>query len=429
MTHKFAPISLFFLLPLLTGCMSRAETSVPENAAFCDDITKHVQQVEQLHVASGTTDCTPDDVQTTVCNYDTVYGMWFPYLDYAETLAGKTADQFRESMRQRFQQAADMGINTVYLHVRAFGDAYYNSALFPQAKEVSDYDPFPILLEEAHQLHLSVHAWVNPLRLQKDSGMTAMPDSCPVKQWYNDAEKKGTYLTKVNDHWWLNPAYPEVRQLIADGVSEIVTQYNVDGIHLDDYFYPTTEAAFDAAAFAEAKADDLKQFRLAQVNTMMQQIYNTIKTASSDIQLSVSPQGTMDGNYTKQYADVRRWGTESGYCDVLIPQLYFGFENETAPFAETLHTWTETVSSDAVSLVIGIGTHKCGKEDIWAGSGSMEWCNTPTLPIQQAALVLETDGTDGVAVYDYDTTFQPDTAADALTQIREALGELFRAGK
>lgn len=429
MTHKFAPISLLFLLPLLTGCMSRAETSVPENAAFCDDITKHVQQVEQLHVASGTTDCTPDDVQATVCNYDTVYGMWFPYLDYAETLAGKTADQFRESMRQRFQQAADMGINTVYLHVRAFGDAYYNSALFPQAKEVNDYDPFSILLEEAHQLHLSVHAWVNPLRLQKDSGMTAMPDSYPVKQWYNDAEKKGTYLTKVNDHWWLNPAYPEVRQLIADGISEIVTQYNVDGIHLDDYFYPTTEAAFDAAAFAEAKADDLKQFRLAQVNAMMQQIHSTVKTASSDIQLSVSPQGTMDGNYTKQYADVRRWGAESGYCDVLIPQLYFGFENETAPFAETLHTWTETVSSDAVSLVIGIGTHKCGKEDTWAGSGSMEWCNTPTLPIQQAALVLETDGTDGVAVYDYDTTFQPDTAADALTQIREALGELFREGK
>ena len=203
----------------------------------------------------------------------------------------------------------------------------------------------------------------------------------------------------------------------------------MDGIHLDDYFYPTTETAFDAAAFADAKADDLGAFRLEQVNAMVQQIYSTVKAASPAIQLSISPQGTMDGNYTKQYADVRRWGTETGYCDVLIPQLYYGFANETAPFAEALQTWTETVSSESVSLVIGIGTHKCGKEDTWAGSGSMEWCSEPTLPIRQAKLALETNGTDGVAVYDYETTFQPDTAADALSQIREALGKLFRNGK
>lgn len=429
MTHKIIPIFSAFLLAFLSGCAAQTEQSVPENAAFCDDITKHVQQVEQLHVASGTTDCTPDDTETAAYHYDTVYGMWFPYLDYGEILAGKTADQFRDAVRQRFQQVADMGINTVYLHLRAFGDAYYQSALFPPAKEVGDYDPFSILLEEAHQLHLSVHGWVNPLRLQKDSAMAAMPDSYPVKQWYSDPQKNGTYLCKVGEYWWLNPAYPEVRRLVADGVAEILAQYHVDGIHLDDDFYPTTETAFDAAAFADAKADDLGAFRLEQVNAMVQQIYSTVKAASPAIQLSISPQGTMDGNYTKQYADVRRWGTETGYCDVLIPQLYYGFANETAPFAETLQTWTETVSSESVSLVIGIGTHKCGKEDTWAGSGSMEWCSEPTLPIRQAKLALETNGTDGVAVYDYETTFQPDTAADALSQIREALGKLFRNGK
>ena len=211
MTHKIIPIFSAFLLAFLSGCAAQTEQSVPENAAFCDDITKHVQQVEQLHVASGTTDCTPDDTETAAYHYDTVYGMWFPYLDYGEILAGKTADQFRDAVRQRFQQVADMGINTVYLHLRAFGDAYYQSALFPPAKEVGDYDPFSILLEEAHQLHLSVHGWVNPLRLQKDSAMAAMPDSYPVKQWYSDPQKNGTYLCKVGEYWWLNPAYPEVR--------------------------------------------------------------------------------------------------------------------------------------------------------------------------------------------------------------------------
>ena len=396
MTHKITRFLTLFLLVSLGGCTVQSEHHVPENAAFCDDLTKHVQQVQQLHVASGTTPCptkTPDTAA--VCNYQTTYGMWFPYLDYADTLAGKTAEQFRESMHQRFQQAADMGINTVYLHLRAFGDAYYCSQLFPPAAAVGDFDPLPILLEEAHRLHLSVHGWINPLRLQNDAGMGALSDRYQIGQWYRDSQKNGTYLCKVGDYWWLNPAYPEVRQLIADGVAEIVQQYEVDGIHLDDYFYPTTETAFDAAAFADVKADNLNQFRLSQVNEMIQQIYSTVKAKSPELLLSISPQGTMDGNYTKQYADVRRWGSEAGYCDVLIPQVYFGFENEAAPFSETVTEWVQTVTYDSVSLVIGIGTHKYGKVDQWAGSGSMEWTTQWDLPVRQATQVLETDGTDG----------------------------------
>ena len=142
MTHKITRFLTLFLLVSLGGCTVQSEHHVPENAAFCDDLTKHVQQVQQLHVASGTTPCptkTPDTAA--VCNYQTTYGMWFPYLDYADTLAGKTAEQFRESMHQRFQQAADMGINTVYLHLRAFGDAYYCSQLFPPSGSSGRFRP------------------------------------------------------------------------------------------------------------------------------------------------------------------------------------------------------------------------------------------------------------------------------------------------
>ena len=226
MTHKITRFLTLFLLVSLGGCTAHSEHHIPENAAFCDDLTKHVQQVQQLHVASGTTPCptkTPDTAA--VCNYQTTYGMWFPYLDYADTLAGKTAEQFRESMHQRFQQAADMGINTVYLHLRAFGDAYYCSQLFPPAAAVGDFDPLPILLEEAHRLHLSVHGWINPLRLQNDAGMGALSDRYQIGQWYRDSQKNGTYLCKVGDYWWLNPAYPEVRQLIADAYSELARSF------------------------------------------------------------------------------------------------------------------------------------------------------------------------------------------------------------
>ena len=129
----------------------------------------------------------------------------FPIWTTPTLLQEKRQKQFRESMHQRFQQAADMGINTVYLHLRAFGDAYYCSQLFPPAAAVGDFDPLPILLEEAHRLHLSVHGWINPLRLQNDAGMGAFSDHYQVGQWYRDSQKNGTYLCKVGDYWWLNP--------------------------------------------------------------------------------------------------------------------------------------------------------------------------------------------------------------------------------
>ena len=91
MTHKITRFLTLFLLVSLGGCTVQSEHHVPENAAFCDDLTKHVQQVQQLHVASGTTPYptkTPDTAA--VCNYQTTYGMWFPYLDYADTY-GKNA--------------------------------------------------------------------------------------------------------------------------------------------------------------------------------------------------------------------------------------------------------------------------------------------------------------------------------------------------
>ena len=417
---------IFAAVLLLCGCTFHTGRAVPENAQFCDNLADRVQSLEQLHLTATTA---PAAEETACVQYDPTYAMWFPVMDYAETLQGKDAESFRAEMRRRFQQAADMGINTVYLHVRAYWDAYYASALFPAgeyAGETLDFDPLEIMLEEAHELGLSAHAWINPMRGQTDEGMQQMGTQFPVKQWYEDTEKRGTYLVKSGVLWWLNPAYPEVRQLIADGVREIVAQYPVDGIHLDDYFYPTADAAFDAAAFGASGESDLTQFRLAQTNAMVQQIYQTVKSVNPALQVSISPQGTMHGNYESQFSDVRRWAAEAGYCDVLIPQVYFGFENEVAPFAETTAMWAETVTCPAVSLVVGIGTHKMGREDTWAGSGSQEWLEHSDIPARQVELILSMAQVHGVAIYDYATTFQPETAVEAMQQQVEEIQELLR---
>ncbi len=412
------------LLLTLCGCTQKTSQPSPKDALFCDNLAEQVQSVEQLHIATEPT-AAPDSSQ--VLSYDKTYAMWFPVMDYAETLTGKSADHFRTAMRERFQKAADMGINTVFLHVRAYQDAYYSSALFPMgsyASDALDYDPLAIMTEEAHALQLSVHAWINPLRCQKDAGMAAMDNCYPIRQWYDDTEKNGTYLVKVDDYWWLNPAYPEVRQLIADGAAEIVRNYDIDGIHLDDYFYPTTDASFDAQAFQQSGNASLSKFRLEQTSAMLRLLYETVHNIKPDAVLSVSPQGTMQGNYDSQFSDVKRWASESGYCDMLIPQVYFGFENETAPFEDTVALWTKTATCADVSLVIGIGTHKYGKEDIWAGTGSREWQENLDIPSRQVKFLLAMEHIDGIAVYDYSTTFKPDTAAAEMAQQVAAMAEL-----
>ncbi len=405
------------------GCTQKTGNSVPEDAMFCDNLAERVQE-EQLHVetATGITEFSPSDSAP-------VYAMWFPVMEYADTLQGKSQDEFRQAMRKRFQKTADLGINTVYLHVRAYQDAYYPSERFPWGSYADadiDFDPLAVLLEEAHAQNLSAHAWINPLRCPTDKAMQEMNDQYTIKQWYNSPEKNGTYLVQVENNWWLNPAYPEVRQFIADGAAEIAERYPVDGIHIDDYFYPTTDSSFDLAAFSESGGTDLTAFRLEQTNAMVQAIYQAVKKADAAMQFSISPQGTMQGNYAHQYADVKRWASEPGFCDVLIPQIYYGFENETAPFIDTVSAWTEAVTAESVSLVVGIGTHKMGKEDTWAGSGCHEWQEHSDIPQRQVEYLLQCKDVSGIAIYDYDTTFAPETAAEAMAQQVQAIQALLR---
>lgn len=424
--RKFSgSLILLILLCFLCGCTQKTSQPTPKDALFCDNITDHVQSVEQLHVATQTTSHSNDS--SAAIAYDTTYAMWFPVMDYAETLTGQDAEGFRAAIRKRFQNAAAMGINTVFLHVRAYQDAYYSSELFPMgsyADTAIAYDPLKIMTEEAHALSLSVQAWINPLRGPDDAGMEAMDNTYPVRQWYDNAQTNGTYLVKVDGRWWLNPAYPEVRQLIADGAEEILQNYDVDGIHIDDYFYPTTDAAFDQAAFTESGASDLAAFRLKQTNDMVQLLYQTVHAANPNAVFSISPQGTLQGNYSSQFADVKTWASQSGYCDMLIPQIYFGFENETAPFADTVSLWTQAVTCPEVSLVIGIGTHKYGKEDVWAGSGSTEWQEHSDIPARQVEFLLSLEHIGGIAIYDYSTTFAPDTAAEGMAQQVAAITEM-----
>ncbi len=408
------------MLLLLTGC---GETAFTQSC--------YIQEVAQLHpdiiLPAAAQDRTEaDGISSEPLNYDTVRAVWIPVMQYGTWMTGQSAEQFRSHVQEAFRNCAAIGINTVYLHVRSYGDAYYNSSLFPKGSYLDGgYDPLAIMLEEAHALSLSAHAWINPMRCAGTERLSRTDERYILRQWYDDPQKNGTYLVNVSDTWYLNPAYEEVRALIADGVTEILEQYDVDGIHIDDYFYPTQDAAFDAAAFAESAETDLAAWRKENCSAMVKAIYDAVKAHDERLLFGISPQGNLSATRDKLYADAALWCSTEGYCDYIVPQIYYGFENSTCPFAETAAVWAE-IATEA-KLVLGLAPYKIGITDKWAGSGSEEWRTDPTVLSREAALAAELDGVEGIALYCYASLFEPDASVQTMVEAEvERIGESWK---
>lgn len=354
-----------------------------------------------------------------VLNYSEQKGIWISYLEYSSAMMNKSAKAFRSTIGEYFDNVKALSFNTVYVQVRAFGDAYYRSELFPTGDRYNgtigaklSYDPLEIMVEEAHSRNLSVHAWINPMRLMTDSQMKGLSDSYTIKKWYNDSDKCGKYIVKSDGRWYLNPAYPEVEKLISDGISEIVSGYDVDGIQIDDYFYPTTAASFDSAAYkASGTSKSISSWRTDNINDMVKRMNKTVHSANSSVLFGISPQGSVSNNYDTLYADVKTWCSSSDCCDYILPQVYFGFENATLPYEDTIALWSSMTSSGNVKLVIGLAGYKIGAADAYAGaSGKNEWINNSDILSRQMKAAKKLSNYGGVAIFRYGSVFEPESS-------------------
>lgn len=358
-------------------------------------------------------------------NFDEQKGFWITYLEYASILRNKSEKSFRNSISEYFDNISDLGFNTVYVQVRAFGDAYYDSELFPSGEQFDGtigtenrFDALKVMIECAHERGISVHAWVNPMRTMTTSQIEKLDNSYTIKKWYNS--KRGDYIVKSGDRWYLNPAYDEVTDLIAAGITEIAANYKVDGIQIDDYFYPTTDKSFDSAAYAEmGNGKSLSDWRISNVNKMVKKLYKAVHSANDTVVFGISPQGSVENNYGELYADVRKWCSESGYCDYILPQVYFGFDNAALPYADVIALWNGMVKSSDVKLVIGLAAYKVGAEDGYAGSGKREWLENSDILARQMKLAESLGNYGGVALYRYDSVFNP--TSDAAAQVSKEI--------
>lgn len=336
-------------------------------------------------------------------NYSEVKGMWISYIDLAGIMSGSEGD-FRSGISYIYDNCKSLGINTVYVHVRSHGDAYYSSDFFPRTKYLGGtYDPLDVMIEEAHARGLSFQAWINPLRgcavsdIKRESGY-------PMYSWAGGE----TRLVQVGSYYYLNPAYSEVIELIADGAREITANYDVDGVHIDDYFYPTTDSYFDSAAFSQSGLSSLSEFRLANCDKLVSSLYKAVKRGNISAIFGVSCQGSIYNNYNYMYADVKKWCTESGYIDYIMPQIYYGFKNSAEPFEECVSTWNNLAYSGNIPLIVGITAAKLGLEDKWAGAGNQEWITDEDILKRQFLVSCEQPSYGGVGIYSYGAVFNAD---------------------
>jgi uncharacterized lipoprotein YddW (UPF0748 family) len=344
----------------------------------------------------------------------TLVGVWISFIELGGVLTGRSEADFRRNYAAMMDNCASLGINTVFVHLRPFGDALYKSDYFPWSKYVTgtvgrepSFDPLEVMLEETHKRGIAFHGWINPMRIQHAPDIGSVSEKYAVGEWFNCDERRGRFIVQHGNNWFLNPAYPEVIELIGRGAEEITQRYNVDGIHIDDYFYPTTDTSFDTDAFRESSFSDLSRFRFRNINNMVRTLYSSVKQGNPNALFGISPQGSISNNLNKMYADVEAWCRNVGFTDYIIPQIYYGFDNSTEPFIECVRRWQNMLDGSNVKLYFGLALYKIGVEDVWAGDGHMEWIQEREIIRRQIVEVRKMPDYGGIVFFSYNFLFSP----------------------
>ncbi len=340
-------------------------------------------------------------------------GVWISRFELDEWFTDATVPQARQRIDAALDTCAVMHLNTVFYHARAYADAYYASKQFPAAKAVAHlleqgFDPLSYAIEAAHRHKIELHAWLNPYRIGQLTAAT------PLKDMANAVFAcKGDY--------YYSPSNAKARALVLDGVRELLAGYDIDGIHFDDYFYPT--ALPKAAQPFEAVPEEISvaDWRRTQVDLLVSGVHSL--AAQYGVAFGISPAGNPDTCHNAMYADVARWLATAGYVDYLCPQIYYGFLHQTHPFDAALEAWTRLPRAEGVRLIGGLALYKAWQgDDLYAGTGRTEWQTDPTVTARQVVSLRQNEQTDGFVLFRYaHLSEKDDYTAAVIAALRDSI--------
>ena len=292
---------------------------------------------------------------------------------------GLTAAAQQREARQLLDMAVQMKLNAIIFQVRPHCDAFYKSPYEPwsyylQGKQGvgPGYDPLQFWITEAHKRGLELHAWFNPYRMRhpRMKGDYASSSIAKTRPDLGYALKNG--------YAWLDPGLKAVQDYSIKVIMDVVKRYDIDGVHLDDYFYPypdymhkgvfpdaRTYGAYRRAGGNLAIAD----WRRDNINRFVSRLSKTIRTSGKLIRFGISPFGIWKPNhpvgikgmnpYEQLYADSRKWMQE-GWIDYIAPQLYWSTESKDQNFTRLLDWW-RSQNIKKIDIYPGIATYKATK--------------------------------------------------------------------
>ena len=318
---------------------------------------------------------------------------------------GLSVSEMKRELLAIFDTCQKLNMNAVVLQVRPSADALYKSPHEPwswyltgeQGKApAGGFDPLEFACYQAHLRGMELHAWLNPYRALHPAQKGPVSGDHVSRELPKAVHKYGTYL-------WMDPGDPEVQKHSFQVFMDLVDRYNLDGIHIDDYFYPYPVAGQDfpdSASYAAYRSTggslSLKDWRRHNVNTMIEDVYKGIKRRKPFVKFGISPfgiyrPGVPSGikagidQYDELYADCKLW-LDEGWCDYMSPQLYWPIKQEAQSFPKLLDWWTSNNPHDR-HIWPGLYTSQLNP------NGSAKW--KPAEVVNQIGLIRKSSSTSG----------------------------------
>jgi uncharacterized lipoprotein YddW (UPF0748 family) len=392
---RTAPLTIAFAALVITACVRRTPdpTPIPPVVTQPQPVKPGEVMVDPRKVDAPTEIGVPLRGATSLSTPPSVArefrAAWVATVDNIDWPSRRdlTTEQQQRELIAIFDRARELHMNAIIFQVRPAADAMYSSALEPwsayltgaQGKAPSPaWDPLQFAVREAHARGLELHAWFNPYRARHPS------DRSPLDPTHI-ASARPALVKRYGQYLWMDPGEPAVIEQSLSVIVDVVKRYDVDGVHIDDYFYPYKESngrggmlAFPdepsyAAYTTRGGALPIDDWRRANVDTFVRQMYERVKRAKSWVKVGISPFGIWRpgypsdvrgfDSYAELYGDSRRWLRE-GWLDYNTPQLYWPIAKDGQPYPSLLNWWaSENVKGR--HLWPGNYTSRVGTTAVW----------------------------------------------------------------
>ncbi len=275
---------------------------------------------------------------------------------------GLPVERQKAELRSLFDRAEAMHMNAIILQVRPMTDAVYFSELEPWSEYLTGemgkppepfYDPLAFAIEEAHKRGMELHAWFNPFRSRHSTAFSEVSDQ-------HVSRTNPDIVRKYGQHLWLDPGMEEAREYSVNVILDVIRRYDIDGVHIDDYFYPYREQDAegrpiefpDSMSYARSLEEgiemDIDDWRRNNVDLFVERLYTEIKRVKPQVRFGISPFGIWRPGYPEQiegfdayqeiYADALKWWV-NGWCDYFTPQLYWPIDQRAQSYPVLLKWW------------------------------------------------------------------------------------------